>query len=82
MSKRIEIYSAGCPLCEDVIALVNRIAEPSAQISVLDTRQQDIAARARALGIKSLPAVVIDGKPADCCAGRGVDEQVLRANLG
>jgi glutaredoxin len=82
MSKQIEIYSAGCPLCEDAIALVNRIAEPSARISVLDTHQQDIAARARVLGIKSLPAVVIDGKPADCCAGRGVDEQVLRANLG
>jgi len=31
------------------------------------------------LGIRSVPAVVIDGKLADCCAGRGVDETVLRA---
>jgi hypothetical protein len=30
-----------------------------------------------------VPAVLIDGKLADCCAGRGVDLQVLRtAGLG
>jgi hypothetical protein len=38
-----------------------------------------VATRAKSLGIRSVPSVVIDGKLADCCAGRGVDEQVLRA---
>src|SRR6516165_10103619 len=38
-----------------------------------------VARRAKSLGIRSVPAVVIDGKLADCCAGRGVDETVLRA---
>jgi hypothetical protein len=28
-----------------------------------------------------VPAVVIDGKLAGCCAGRGPDEQVLRSAL-
>jgi glutaredoxin 3 len=28
---------------------------------------------------RSVPAVVIDGKLADCCAGRGLDEATLRA---
>jgi glutaredoxin 3 len=50
-------------------------------LSILDTRQEDIATRARALGIPSLPAVAIDGKLAECCAGRGVDETTLRAAL-
>jgi hypothetical protein len=31
------------------------------------------------LGIRSVPAVVINGKLADCCAGRGPEEAVLRA---
>jgi hypothetical protein len=39
----------------------------------------NVARRAKSLGIRSVPSVVIDGKLADCCAGRGVDEQVLRA---
>ena len=38
-----------------------------------------VAERAAALGIGSVPAVVIDGTPADCCAGRRPDMDVLRA---
>jgi hypothetical protein len=35
--------------------------------------------RAKSLGIHSVPAVVIDGTLAACCAGRGPDEATLRA---
>ena len=31
------------------------------------------------LGVRSVPAVAIDGRLADCCAGRGIDEASLRA---
>jgi hypothetical protein len=39
----------------------------------------DVAKKAKRYGIRSLPAVVIDGTLADCCVGRGPDEAVLRA---
>jgi hypothetical protein len=40
-------------------------------------------ARANALGIRSIPAVVIDGKLASSCAGLGVDiEELKAAGLG
>ena len=77
--RRIEIFSAGCAVCEETIEMVNRVACPSCEISVLDMRDSDIARRAKALGIRSVPAVVIDGQLADCCAGRGPDENALRA---
>jgi hypothetical protein len=38
-----------------------------------------VASRAKSLGIRSVPAVVINGKLADCCTGRGPDEATLRA---
>lgn len=76
--RRIEIFSAGCPACEATIDLVNRIACPSCDISVLDMHETRVAERARKLGIEVVPAVVIDGKLADCCAGRGPDEAALR----
>lgn len=76
--RRIEIFSAGCPACEETIQMVNQIACPSCEVEVLDMRQEDLAARARQYGIRTVPAVVIDGKLADCCAGRGVDEAALR----
>ncbi|MEE8042053.1 MAG: thioredoxin family protein [Pseudomonadales bacterium] len=78
-ARKIEIFSAGCPACEEVIGRIRSLACPSCDVSVVDMHTDRVAARARALGIRSLPAVVIDGKLADCCAGRGPDEDVLRA---
>jgi hypothetical protein len=77
--RTIEIFSAGCPACEEAVELVNRVACPSCDVTVLDMRHPDVASRAKRLGIRSVPAVVIDGRLADCCAGRGPDEQTLRA---
>jgi glutaredoxin 3 len=75
----IEIFSAGCPACEETVTLVNRIACPSCDVTVLDMHDYEVARRAKSLGIRSVPAVVINGTLADCCAGRGVDEATLRA---
>jgi glutaredoxin 3 len=81
--RKIEVFSAGCPACQETISLVNRVACPSCEVSVLDMRDVSVASRAKALGIRSVPAVVIDGKLADCCADRGPDEAKLRvAGLG
>ncbi len=77
--RKIEVFSAGCPACEETIELVNRVACPSCEVSVLDMNQPEVAERARSLGIRSVPAVAIDGKLADCCSGRSPDEATLRA---
>jgi len=74
----IEIFSAGCAACDDVVELVNKIACSSCEVSILDMHDEKIAARASALAIKSVPAVVVNGKLAECCAGRGVNEDTLR----
>ncbi|MBA2322343.1 MAG: thioredoxin family protein [Deltaproteobacteria bacterium] len=81
--RKVEVFSAGCSACEETIQLVNDVACPSCGIEVLDMRDPAVAARAKALGIRSVPAVLIDGKLADCCQGRGVDLDTLRqAGLG
>jgi glutaredoxin len=79
MNKRkIEIFSAGCPACDEAMSLVKTIACPSCEVKVLDIRDSDVAARAKQYGIRAVPAVVVDGKLAGCCAGTGVDEASLR----
>jgi hypothetical protein len=40
-----------------------------------------VLAQAEKLGIRSVPAVVIDGKLASCCTPRGVDLEVLKNEL-
>ncbi|MBI2897939.1 MAG: thioredoxin family protein [Deltaproteobacteria bacterium] len=77
--RTIEIFSAGCPACQETIDLVNRVACPSCEVRVLDMNEPDTAARAKALGVRSVPAVAIDGRLAGCCAGRGPEESTLRA---
>ena len=78
-TRQIEIFSAGCPVCEALVARVREMACPSCEITVLDMGDAEVATRAESLGVASLPAVVIDGALADCCAGRGPDEATLRA---
>ncbi len=77
--RKVEVFTAGCPVCEPAVTMVKQIACPSCQVEVIDTREEAGARKAAEYGLKSLPAVVIDGKPADCCAGRGPDEATLRA---
>jgi len=45
--RKIEIFSAGCAVCDETIELVNEIACPSCEISVLDMRDKTVAERAR-----------------------------------
>jgi glutaredoxin len=77
--RKVEIFSAGCPVCQETIDLVNKIVCPSCDVTVLDMRDTVIAEIAKTLGVRSLPAVVINGKVADCCTGPGISEAALRA---
>ncbi len=78
-TRPIEIFSAGGPACEAAVAQIREIACPSCEVTVLDMKDPGVAERAANLGIGTVPAVVIDGKLADCCAGRRPDMDVLRA---
>jgi len=81
--RQIEVFSAGCPACEETIKLVKSIACPSCEVTILDMNDPNVASRAKSLSIRSVPSVLIDGQLADCCAGRGPDETTLRsAGLG
>jgi hypothetical protein len=77
--RKIEIFRAGCPACDETVQLVQGLACPSCDVSVLDMKDAKVAKRAKSLGIRSLPAVVVNGKLVSCCQGKGPDEATLRA---
>jgi hypothetical protein len=81
--RKIEVFSAGCALCNEVFDAVRREAGSSDEVIVRNMTDSRVLKRATELGIRSVPAVVIDGKLASCCTERGVDIQVLKsAGLG
>jgi glutaredoxin 3 len=81
MAHVIEIFSAGCPTCNETIEMIRKLAGSQHEVHILDMQHGETAARAKKLGVRSLPAVLVDGTLAGCCAGHGPDEHVLREAL-
>lgn len=77
--RKIEVFSAGCPVCDETVNLVKRTACPSCEVTILDMKDPEVAKRAKSLGVHSVPAVAINGKLAACCAKGKPDEAALRA---
>jgi hypothetical protein len=77
--RKIEIFSVGCPACQEAVKMVQNLACSDCEVNILDMNDPGVANRAKGLGVKSVPAVAVDGKLAGCCAGRGPDEAALKA---
>lgn len=78
-TRKVDVFSAGCAACEETVRLVNSLACPSCEVRILDMNDPAVAERAASLGVRSVPAVAIDGALAECCAGRGPDKAALQA---
>ena len=80
MAKKIEVFSAGCATCKETVEIVKRLAGKQ-EVVIHDMHKPEIAAKAKSYGVRSVPAVVVDGKLASCCAGRGPEENILKSAL-
>lgn len=77
--RTVEIFTAGCPLCEETVNLVNRIACHLCAVTVHSMQDPGTCERAKDLRIHAIPVVVVNNRLAACCAAGGVDEAGLRA---
>lgn len=77
-TRTVEIFSAECPACEELIEQVRDAACPSCEVTVRDMNDPAVADRADRLGVSSVPAVTIDGTLASCCKTQGPDMKTLR----
>ena len=79
MTKRqVEVFTAGCPICDPAVQLVQELACPDCEVTVHDLRESGID-KARQYGIKRVPPVVVDGIISACCEDGGVDREQLQA---
>jgi len=78
-ARTVEVFTAGCTLCDAVVATVRRLACDACDVRVLDMHEPSVAERAGALGVTGVPAVAVDGQLLDCCAHPGASESALRA---
>lgn len=82
--RRIEIFTAGCPVCDDAVRLVNGLACEDCNVVVYNLNEPcesgECLDKVKEYGIKRLPAIVVDGRLADCCVQGAVTEEGLRAS--
>ncbi len=65
-NRKIELFTAGCPVCEPVVELVKSMACTQCEVLIYNLSEQkdnqDLADKFKAYNITSIPAVVINGK--------------------
>jgi glutaredoxin 3 len=59
MTRKVEVFTAGCGACDEVDNLVRSVACSSCDVTVLDMKDPDVAERAKSIGVRSVPAVVV-----------------------
>ncbi len=76
--RMVEVFTAGCPLCEEAVTLVQKLSCPSCEVTIFDLREAGME-KARQYGVHSVPTVAVDGKILDCCVRRKPNEADLKA---
>jgi exopolyphosphatase/pppGpp-phosphohydrolase len=83
IKRRVEVFTAGCLICDEVVNLVKSIACPSCEVQVYDLREgcatNECRDKARRYGITAVPAVAVNGVLLDCCRHEPVTADRLRA---
>lgn len=84
MAKRVvEVFTSGCFLCGDVVKQVKALACDHCEVIVYDINKgcatNECKIKAQEYGVKSVPAVAINGQLVDCCKNNGVDIESLKA---
>jgi hypothetical protein len=76
MAKRlVEVFTSGCYLCEDVVKQVKELACDNCEVVVYDLNKgcdtNECEVKAKQYGLRSVPAVAINGELVDCCKNNG-----------
>lgn len=79
----VEVFTAGCPVCDDTVRLVQTFVCPSCDLQVYDLREgcatDECRDKARRYGVTAVPAVAVNGVLLDCCRREPITADRLRA---
>ena len=80
--RRVEVFTAGCPICDDTVTLVRSVACRSCDMQIYDIREgyrtNECREKARAYGVTAVPAIAVDAVLRECCQRAPVTTTMLR----
>lgn len=81
--RRVDVFTAGCPLCEDTVKLMQSFACPPCVVQVYDLPEgyatNACRDKPRQYDINTVPAIVVNGVLLDCCRRQPITADALRA---
>jgi hypothetical protein len=80
-ANKVEIYTAGCPLCDETVKEVKNIISED-EIIIYNLNKADDLNKARKYEINRVPAVVVNGRLLNCCKNNKVNKKELIEALG
>jgi len=78
IKRKIEVFTAGCFLCDEAVETVKSLACSDCEVIVYDLHKAGID-KAKEYGVNSVPTVIVDGKIVDCCARGKLNPEALKA---
>ncbi len=81
--RKVEVFTAGCPVCDPAVQMVKDLACSSCDVHVHDLNKgcetDECRIEAKKYGLKTVPAVVVNGKVCSCCDNEGPNKEDLKA---
>ncbi|MBI5212238.1 MAG: thioredoxin family protein [Nitrospirae bacterium] len=80
--RKVEVFVAGCPLCDETVNLVKELSCQCCDVTVYNLREKGMD-KAKKYGVNSVPTVVVNGKILDCCVkGKPTADDLKAAGIG
>ena len=81
--RKVEVFTAGCPVCQGVVEMVNELACPNCDVTIYNLNKNEGVDEAKVYGVTALPCVVVNGELLECCKRGPITTQDLKAaNIG
>ena len=81
--RKVEVFTAGCPVCEPTVDLVKNTACDACEIIVYDLNKgcdtMECREKAKKYGVTQVPAVAVNGELLDCCKKGEITKEALEA---
>jgi len=83
----VEVFTAGCPICDDAVRLVQSLMCPSCDLQIYDLREgcatNECREKAKRYGITAVPVVAVNGVSLDCCRREPITaDRLMAAGIG
>ncbi len=77
--RKVEVFTAGCVLCQGVVEMINELACPHCDVAIYNLNKNEGVDEAKAYGVTAMPSVVVNGQLLDCCKRGPITKEDLEA---